>query len=102
VSATRRNDALNITGNSVIDGPSSSLRRYLCMPTFIYRCPTTSYRVKGFTADEVSDDDAFEQVKCVLCHRSHLGNPTTGEVGGEDSEYSASVGDAPAAALLRK
>jgi len=27
------------------------------MPPFLFRCPITGYRVQGFTAEEVSDDD---------------------------------------------
>jgi hypothetical protein len=54
--------------------------------TFLYRCPITGYKVQGFVAEEVSDDDAFEPVKCIICRRVHLVNPTTGEVAGEDGE----------------
>lgn len=60
--------------------------RWMLMATFLYRCPTTGFHIQGFIAEEVSDDDAFEPVKCVLCQRVHLVNPSTGEVAGEDGE----------------
>jgi len=56
------------------------------MATFVYRCPATGFHIQGFIAEEVLDDDAFEPVKCVLCQRVHLVNPSTGEVAGEDGE----------------
>jgi hypothetical protein len=82
----RRSDALNITETSVVDRLTGLLRRCPCMPTFMYRCPTTGYRVQAFLAEDVSEDATFEPIKCVLCQRTHLVNPTTGEVAGEDSE----------------
>ena len=64
------------------------------MPPFLYRCPNTGKRVQGFTAEEVSDEDAetFVTVTCVMCNQLHLVNPATGKVAGIDDEYSASVG----------
>ena len=58
------------------------------MPTFIYRCPTTGYRVQGYTPDEVKeeDDNIFESVHCPVCKRIHLVNPLTGEVAGEQKK----------------
>lgn len=49
----RRSDALNITETSVVDRLTGLLRRCPCMPTFMYRCPTTGYRVQGFLAEDV-------------------------------------------------
>jgi hypothetical protein len=47
------------------------------MPPFLYRCPTTGYRVQGFIAEELPAD-TYEAVACTACRRVHLVNPTTG------------------------
>jgi hypothetical protein len=56
------------------------------MPPFLYRCPTTGYRVQGFVAEEVSDSDTYEALTCTACQRVHLVNPVTGKVLGGDDE----------------
>jgi hypothetical protein len=58
------------------------------MRPFLYHCPTTGYRVQGFTAEEVSNDDAetFVTVTCIGCNQVHLVNPATGKVAGVDDE----------------
>jgi hypothetical protein len=57
------------------------------MPPFLYRCPTTSYRVQGFVADEVPDDsEVYETVTCIACQQVHLVNPSTGKVLGNEDE----------------
>jgi hypothetical protein len=58
------------------------------MPTFIYQCPNTGYKVQGFVADdpecdEDAEQDAYEAVACTVCARVHLINPKTGKVAGE-------------------
>ncbi len=59
----------------------------LSMPPFMYRCPNTGYRVQGFSAEEISDGaDVYETVTCLVCKQSHLVNPATGKVLGEDDE----------------
>jgi hypothetical protein len=55
------------------------------MPPFLYRCPTTGYRVQGFVAEEVPAD-TYEPVTCTACQRVHLVNPATGKVLGERDE----------------
>jgi hypothetical protein len=51
------------------------------MPTFLYRCPSTSQTVHGFAAKDVSNDpDTYESVTCLACRRVHLVNPATGKV----------------------
>jgi hypothetical protein len=55
------------------------------MPPFLYRCPTTGYRVQGFIAEELPAD-TYEAVACTACRRIHLVNPTTGKVLGEDDK----------------
>jgi hypothetical protein len=53
----------------------------------MYRCPNTGYRVQGFSAEEISDGaDVYETVTCLVCKQSHLVNPATGKVLGEDDE----------------
>ncbi len=53
------------------------------MPTFLYRCPTTGFRVQGYWPGEIEDDEAYEAVTCTACARVHLVNPSTGKVIGE-------------------
>lgn len=53
------------------------------MPTFLYRCPVTRYKVQGFVADNPAnekDGDVYEPLTCTICQRIHLVNPTTGKV----------------------
>jgi hypothetical protein len=54
------------------------------VPPFLYRCPTTGYRVQGFVVP--ADSDAYEPVTCILCQRVHLVNPATGKVLGENDD----------------
>jgi hypothetical protein len=57
------------------------------MLLFLYRCPTTGYRVQGFVAEEVSvDSDTYEALTCTACQRVHMVSPVTGKVLGEDRE----------------
>jgi hypothetical protein len=58
------------------------------MPTFVYQCPTTGFKVQGyvegFVADNPArDEEAFEPVTCTICTRVHLVNPKTGKVLGD-------------------
>jgi len=55
------------------------------MRTFLYRCPTTGFRVQGYSAEQTSDDDAtYEAVTCIVCQQIHLVNPNNGRVLGGD------------------
>jgi hypothetical protein len=56
------------------------------MPTFIYRCPNTGFRVQGYEPDNTAGDSAYEAVVCTICKRVHLVNFRTGKVLGDDSE----------------
>jgi hypothetical protein len=57
------------------------------MPLFIYRCPTTGYRVEGFSAEDASEDrHTYEPVTCPVCHQVHYVNPVTGAVSGATVE----------------
>jgi hypothetical protein len=57
------------------------------MPTFIYCCPNSGFRVQGYSPQETGDNDnAYEAVTCVMCARVHLVNPKTGKVAGEDEK----------------
>jgi len=61
------------------------------MAAFIYRCPSTGYKVQGFIADDPAKDDspaersegAFRPLTCTVCTRIHLVNPNTGKVIGD-------------------
>jgi hypothetical protein len=55
--------------------------------TFLYRCPTTGFRIQGYSPEQTSDDDGFyEPVTCALCKQVHLVNTATGNVLGERDE----------------
>ena len=56
------------------------------MPAFLYRCPITRLQVQGWTDHDSSDTDHFETVKCLACQQTHVVNPATGEVLGEEDE----------------
>ena len=57
------------------------------MPPFLYRCPNTGYRVQGFVAEEVSDDQTYVSVTCIMCRQIRLVNPSTGKVVGGDDKH---------------
>jgi hypothetical protein len=59
---------------------------YADMPPFMFICPNTGFRVQGFAPEQTSDDDGerFEAIECILCKRTHVVNPATGEVLGQD------------------
>jgi len=52
------------------------------MAPFLYRCPNTGDHVQGWSAEEVSADQAntYETITCIACQRVHLVNPATGNV----------------------
>jgi hypothetical protein len=52
------------------------------LPTPIYQCPTTGYRVQGWFPDDHGRDDTetYEPLTCLACRRVHLVNPKTGKV----------------------
>jgi hypothetical protein len=53
----------------------------------MYRCPKTGYRVQGFSAEDISEDQhIYEPVTCPVCRQVHLVNPATGTVLGEKVE----------------
>jgi hypothetical protein len=58
------------------------------VPTFLFRCPNTGYRVQGFVAEEDFSDDAedYQAVTCLACKRTHHVNPMTGSVLGANDE----------------
>jgi len=62
--------------------------RKLNMPPFLYKCPTTGFRVQGWTEVEEAEwtNDKYELVDCVACRGSHLINPKMGKTVGESSE----------------
>jgi hypothetical protein len=59
------------------------------MPSFIYRCPNTGFRVEGLAPDDDKSEEAdnvFVGVTCLACGVLHLVNPKTGRTAGESSE----------------
>jgi hypothetical protein len=52
------------------------------MIPFVYRCPNMGLAVQGWSAEDVTDDDAetYETVQCTACAQLHLVNPRTGRV----------------------
>jgi hypothetical protein len=56
------------------------------MPTFIYRCPITGFRVQGHAPESAHEDkgEHFELVTCTACKRVHLVNPKTGKLIGDN------------------
>ena len=50
------------------------------MPTFLFKCPSSGYRVQGFVAqeDETTDHDVFVPVNCPVCAQVHLVDPKPG------------------------
>ena len=60
------------------------------MPPFTYRCPNTGNCVRGFIAEEVSDDnDTPGTTLCTMRQQIHLVNRVTGEILEEDDEDEA-------------
>jgi hypothetical protein len=57
------------------------------MATFLFRCPNKNLRVQGWTAEDVSDDDAtYSPVQCAACRQMHYVNPATGRVLGNTDD----------------
>lgn len=57
------------------------------MPTFLFRCPNTGFRVQGYSAEQTPDDGAdYVPVNCHACRQIHLVNPASGKALGDDSE----------------
>jgi hypothetical protein len=54
------------------------------MTTFLYRCPNTGFQVQGYSPEQISDEDRYESVTCLVCKRVHLVNPNNGKVLGAD------------------
>jgi hypothetical protein len=50
------------------------------MATFLYRCPNTRLRVQGWSADDASEEVAYEPVRCIACSQMHYVDPATGKV----------------------
>jgi hypothetical protein len=54
---------------------------------FVYRWPTTGYRVQGFASEDVVEDHhVYEPVTCLACRQIHHVNPTTGAVLGKKAK----------------
>ena len=48
--------------------------------------PNVGQTVQGWSADGVTDDDAYESVPCLPCTQVHLVNLKTGKVLGEEED----------------
>jgi len=60
--------------------------------TFLYRCPTTGYKVQGLVRGNgrsTDDATAYETVTCLACNGVHLVNPRSGRVLGAGAEPNA-------------
>ena len=55
------------------------------MVPFLYRCPNTGLKVQGWSADEITEDEAdtYETVTCTACGQLHLVNRESGRVLGD-------------------
>jgi hypothetical protein len=44
------------------------------MPSVMFRCPNTGYRVQGWFADDVSEDgdNTYRSLTCIACQGVHL------------------------------
>ena len=48
---------------------------------------TPATESRGSIAEDVSDDlEGYKAITCLACQRTHLVNPTTGKILGEDDE----------------
>jgi hypothetical protein len=58
------------------------------MPAFLDRYPTTGLRVQSWIADDPTgdDNDPYVGIACYACTHTHMVNPKTGKVLGEDDE----------------
>ena len=57
------------------------------MPAFMYRCPNTGYRARGYTPNEIAEESkTFEAVLCTVCQQLHRVNPATSEVAAEQKD----------------
>jgi hypothetical protein len=56
------------------------------MAPFVYRCPNTGKQVQAWTADDPTEDDAYQSVTCLACAAVHVVNPKTGKILGTDDE----------------
>jgi hypothetical protein len=57
------------------------------MPTFLFKCPSTGYRVQGFVAEEDNvQEGTFVPVNCPVCAQVHLVDPKTARVAGADDD----------------
>jgi hypothetical protein len=58
------------------------------MPSIMFRCPNTGYRVQGWIAEDASDADenTYESLTCAACQQMHSINPKTGQVLGGSEE----------------
>ena len=57
------------------------------MAPFIFLCPNTGFRVRGWLEAEPADEGAetYESVECAACGRLHFVNRKNGQVLGAES-----------------
>jgi hypothetical protein len=75
-----RQPAPTTVERSTVSAPKAS------MAAFLFFCPNTGYRVKGWVADDGREDDreTYESVSCHACGQVPLVNPRAGrELGGQ-------------------
>jgi hypothetical protein len=54
------------------------------MRNFLFRCPTTGFRVQGSIEDEDAEEKKYVAQYCLACGLPHLVNPATGKLISED------------------
>ncbi|MFZ1150481.1 MAG: hypothetical protein WAR76_12200 [Xanthobacteraceae bacterium] len=57
------------------------------MAAFLYRCPKTGLRIKGWLVDEPAQHgEHYELVNCLACGGQHLVNTATGKTLADENE----------------
>jgi hypothetical protein len=55
------------------------------MASYCYRCPVTGVNVEGFSASDLTSENAgYEILVCLSCTSTHMVNPRTGKVLNEE------------------
>ena len=58
------------------------------MATFVFRCPKTGFKVQGWSAEAIPDDepDSYETIACTACGQLHWINRASGRVLGDTQD----------------
>jgi hypothetical protein len=59
----------------------------MSLMSYTYLCPVTGKRVQAWLAEPVAPDMVrFDAIDCIACGGTHLINPTTGKLMGDEEE----------------